>query len=101
MSYLDKCTDGEWIVFDDGLNGFGISTTEEDAPFFIAHVGIESDAHLMAASKKMYEALDELKSMLSTLMENSNIRMIIHDDDEYDEAIEKANLALKAARGEK
>ena len=105
MSYLDKCTKGEWVAEYDGDYETSILVRGEEN-FCLASVhgcNVEeiNSAHLMAASKKMYEALDELKSMLSTLMENSNIRMIIHDDDEYDEAIEKANLALKAARVEK
>lgn len=57
-----------------------------------------NDAKLMAVSKKLYVALDEVNSILSTLMENSNIRMLVLDDGLYEEAIEKANAALMLAK---
>lgn len=101
MSYLDKCTEGEWKVTRGTLGGLYIESVKFYSFVRVAHVGNERDAQLMAASKKMYEALDEVNSILSTLMESSNIRMLVLDDGEYDEAIEKANSALKAARGEK
>lgn len=101
MSYLDKCTEGDWAFdisrFDDSFC-FDIFSDAGDHLLVFASAENESDASLMAASKKMYAALEDVMWFLEN---NHHQHSLDIDREEMKSLLEPVSNALSAARGEK
>ena len=102
MSYLDKCTQGEWYAEHDGDYCTSITV---DKKFVLAEVYGDKDsinsANLMAESKKMYEALEDSIETMKYILPDCEQLMPRHSVEFLKESINKAKSAMKAARGEK
>jgi hypothetical protein len=99
-----KFTEGEWRVVPheaNGAKGFEIAWSP-DGELVTDHVYEEANAHLMSASKEMFEALEALLASNKTLEEADDEDMgnnpWISRDAEWARGI--AVDALKKARGE-
>lgn len=93
-------TPGEWRVDVDPDDGATVITGGPDGGLFIAtaHAGLcdgqtEANAHLLANSKKLYEALEEAREHILLLIDGPC-------DPDDAEALRQIDAALSAARGE-
>jgi len=84
---IENCTAGRWAVEHWGKGESQIVSLVDGRKSLICAGVLDTDAHLMAASKELYEALDELRHVGSNLLDRKKAR-------------QKADAALAAARGQ-
>lgn len=104
MSNELKVTGGEWFIRDESDEPFEITSLSRKGRISICEVAVgyegpveveqQANARLLAASKKLYEALDAMRSMWATVCDAQGW--------ERDHLAEYSNAiaALAAARGE-
>lgn len=92
-----KWTKGKWSVKSrrTRVEEAAVVTDDLDTPYhiYVAQYCDEADAHLIAASPEMYEALEALVDL-------QNGPPLIREQVEWNSAMDRARAALAKARGE-
>jgi hypothetical protein len=93
---MSEFTPGPWEVFNEGLGSYKVSKCDAWLGSSTLRTNEENlaNANLIAAAPELYEALTELYQIQAVSIDEP------WDDDRYFVAMEKAEAALKKARGE-